>query len=446
MAGVHGTAQGPRHLWGTLEIDALGQLRLGGIPAQVLAERFLTPLMVYDEQLLRENMRAFHQALQQTGLKYDISYAAKAFCTLAMCKLADEEGLSLDVVSGGELYTALQAGVAGEKIHFHGNNKTPEELAFALESQVGVVIVDNFTELTLLEGMAAARGVFVNVLLRISPGVEAHTHEFIATGQQDSKFGFDLASGQARQAFRQVRHAPHLHCIGLHSHIGSQIFDSVGFVTAVERLSELYAQGVILGLPLRILNVGGGFGIRYTEDDTPMPMERQILAISAAVRRSFDALNLDLPELWVEPGRSIVGLAGTTLYRVGTQKVMPGVRNYVAVDGGMTDNPRLALYGSKYEAVLANRALDDACGDWTVAGKCCESGDVLIWDTPLPKPQPGDVVAVFATGAYNYSMASHYNRNPNPGVVFVRDGRVAVVVQRETWADVARLDLPLVYD
>jgi diaminopimelate decarboxylase len=428
-----------------MQTKSADHLWVGGCDTTQLAVQYGTPLFVYDENEIRQRIRAFHEALQDTGLQYGIAYAAKAFCTVAMCQIAAQENIAVDVVSGGELYTALQAGVSPENIHMHGNNKTREELEFAVRTGISTIIVDNFVELSMLDAVAAEAHRVVDVLLRIAPGVEAHTHEYISTGQQDSKFGFDLESGQAHQALHAVQACAALRCVGLHSHIGSQIFDGSGFGVAAERMGRIYADGLAAGLPLRILNLGGGFGIRYTEEDDPVPVANSIHAMADAVVGAFLELNLAIPEIWIEPGRSIVGPAGVTLYRVGTQKVIPDIRNYVSVDGGMTDNPRLALYGAKYEAVLANRLQEEPDGTWAIAGKCCESGDMVIWDAPLPQPKEGDLLAVFATGAYNYSMASHYNRNPNPAVVFVRDGQSTVVVERETWKDVVRMDRSLDY-
>jgi diaminopimelate decarboxylase len=426
-----------------MELDENGHLWIGGCDATELARVFGTPLFVYDEVFLREQIRAFHRALRSLSVDYEISYAAKAFCTVAMCQLAMQEGMTIDVVSGGELYTALKAGVPPEKIRFHGNNKTPEEIEFGLSVQVGVFVVDNFYELELLNRLAQEKGNKVDILLRVAPGVEAHTHDYIATGQQDSKFGFDLQTGQAKQALDALADLSSVRCVGLHCHIGSQIFDPSGHIVAARRMCDLYAVGVARGLPLRILNLGGGFGIRYTAADHPLPIEAYLEQLVRAVKEQCEHNRVPLPQLWFEPGRSIVGPAGTTLYRVGSQKVIPGVRNFLAVDGGMTDNPRLALYGANYETALANRMLDPAGQLWTVAGKCCESGDIILRDVPLPDPEHGDLLAVFATGAYNFSMVSHYNRIPHPAVVFVRDGRARLVVRRETWEDVARLDVPL---
>lgn len=428
-----------------MQMDSEGHLWIGGCDATQLAAQYGTPLFVYDELEIRSQIRSFHEAFAMTGLKYSIAYASKAFCTVAMCQLATQEGLAIDVVSGGELVTALQAGVNPANIHMHGNNKSREELQFAVSTGISTIVIDNFVELAMLNRVAEEAERTVDVMLRIAPGVEAHTHEFISTGQQDSKFGFDLESGQAHDALRAVAECRSLRCVGLHSHIGSQIFDGSGFGVAVERMSRFYVEGIQLGLPLKVLNLGGGFGIRYTEEDDPVPISVCIGQLADSVRGAFAALSQEVPEIWIEPGRSIVGTAGTTLYTVGTQKVIPGIRNYVSVDGGMTDNPRLAMYGAKYEAMLANRGHDEREGTWAITGKCCESGDMVIWDAPLPEPREGDLLAVFCTGAYNYSMASHYNRNPNPAVVFVREGHSTLVVERETWQDLVRNDRPLTY-
>lgn len=432
------------HLQGTMDIGEEGHLRVGGCDAVQLAGAYGTPLIVYDEWALRTRIREFHAAFANTGAAYQLAYATKAFCTVAMCQLAAQEGCALDVVSGGELFTALHAGVDPHRIHLHGNNKSVEELEYAVDAGIGLVIVDNFHELSVLEQIAGQRGRIVDVLLRVAPGVEAHTHEYMATGQQDSKFGFDWSSGQVELALERVSTHGHLRCRGLHAHIGSQIFDSHGFIETIHRLADVYQRGQQRGLPLTVLNLGGGFGIRYTAEDEPDPIGQIIAEMVGAVRDSFTVRNMALPAIWIEPGRSIAGPAAVTLYSVGSQKVVPGVRNYVAVDGGMTDNPRLALYGAKYEAALANRMLDAVAEPWSVAGRCCETGDMLIWDAPLPQPRPGDLLVVFSTGAYNYSMASHYNRVPNPAVVFVRDGRAALVVERETWADLVAHDRPLI--
>lgn len=430
------------YLHGTSRVNEQGHLEIGGCDTTKLAATYGTPLYVYDEALIRSKCRAYVEAFRQSGFAFQVAYASKAFCTMAMCKLVEEEGLSLDVVSGGELLTALRAGFPAERIHFHGNNKSTEEIMMALDAKIGCFVVDNFYELYLLDDIARERGEKVSVLLRVTPGVEAHTHEYISTGQVDSKFGFDVQNGQALEAMKFAYESQHLHLLGIHSHIGSQIFEVDGFVIAIKRLIELLQEArEALGFVSEVLNVGGGFGIRYTEADTPLPPETYIKAITDTVREEMTRRGLPLPELWIEPGRSIVGDAGTTLYRIGSQKNIPNVRTYIAVDGGMTDNLRPALYQAEYEAAIANKMNEPSTELVSIAGKCCESGDMLIWDVKLPPAEAGDILAVPSTGAYGYSMSNNYNRIPRPAVVFVKDGEAELVVKRETYADVISHDL-----
>ena len=432
------------YLHGTSKINHLGRLDIGGCDTVLLAEEFGTPLIVYDESYIRQKSRAFMQSFKEQRIKAQVAYASKAFSSIAMFQLADEEGLSLDVVSAGELYTALKAQFPAERIHFHGNNKTLEEIDMALEANIGCFVVDNFHELHLLHRLAAEREQPVNILLRISPGVEAHTHEYISTGQEDSKFGFDLGSGQALQALKQSLELPYYQVLGLHTHIGSQIFDTEGFRVAIRKIAN-FLDGIEddLNWRLKVLNVGGGFGIRYSAADSPLEIKEYIEVICQTVREEWSARGASVPEVWIEPGRSIVGDAGTTLYTVGSQKEVPGIRQYVAVDGGMSDNLRVALYQAQYEAAVANRMNEAAQRTYTIAGKLCESGDILVKDIALPELKSGDLLAVFCTGAYGYSMANNYNRIRRPAVVFVRDGTAKLVVQRESFADLVRNDLPL---
>lgn len=430
------------YLHGTSRINDQGHLEIGGVDAVNLTEQFGTPLYVVDEELVRRRCREYIGAFKASGLKFQVAYASKAFCTMAMCRIADEEGLSLDVVSDGELYTALKAGFPPERIHFHGNNKTPREIEMALDAQIGCFVVDNFVELGLVNGMAGERGRTVNILLRVTPGVSAHTHEYTSTGQQDSKFGFDLGNGAAFRAVEEASALPNVKLLGLHSHIGSQIFEVDGFKLAVEKVMGLATKvREELGVLFQVVNLGGGFGIRYVEGDRPLPVAQYVNAIVDSIHTSFAGQDYPIPEIWIEPGRSIIGDAGTTLYTVGTYKEIPGIRKYVAVDGGMTDNPRPALYESQYEAMLANRALEEPEEVVSVAGKCCESGDMLIWDLSLPKVKSGDILAVACTGAYNYSMASNYNRIPRPAVVFVKQGAADLVVRRESYDNIVGNDL-----
>lgn len=421
------------YLHGTSKINTQGHLEIGGCDVADLAAQFGTPLYIVDEALVRQRASEYVEAFKASGLRFQVAYASKAFSVMAMCAIAEQEGLSLDVVSDGELYTAMQAGFPAERIHFHGNNKTPEEINMALDAGIGCFVVDNFMELELLNALAGDKGKKVNILLRITPGVEAHTHDYISTGQQDSKFGFDLGNGAAKQAIQEALALTNLVILGVHSHIGSQIFEVEGFRMAVDKVAD-FAVAIRneLGLTFKVINLGGGFGIRYVEGDTPLPISEYVAAITGAIITNFTKAEFPLPEIWVEPGRSMVGDAGTTLYTVGTSKNIPGVRKYIAVDGGMTDNPRPALYQSKYEAVLANRANDPTEETVSIAGKCCESGDMLIWDLELPKAENGDLLAVFCTGAYNYAMASNYNRIRRPAVVFVKDGQADLAVKRES--------------
>ncbi|MEK3781368.1 diaminopimelate decarboxylase [Paenibacillus sp. FSL R5-0810] len=429
-------------LHGTSKINEQGRLEIGGCDTSELKAQYGTPLYIVDEQAVRNRCREYIEAFKASGLKFQVAYASKAFCVMAMCQLAEEEGMSLDVVSDGELYTALQAGFPVQRIHFHGNNKTPEEIEMAIDAEIGCFVVDNVVELHMLQAIAAEKNRKMNILLRLTPGVEAHTHEYISTGQTDSKFGFDIGNGSAFEAVKLAAAQNNIQLIGIHSHIGSQIFEVEGFQMAVGRVAEFAAKvKADLGITFKVVNLGGGFGIRYVDGDTPLHVSDYVKAITDAVKTHFAGIDSELPEIWVEPGRSIVGEAGTTLYTVGTSKDIPGVRKYVAVDGGMTDNPRPALYESKYEAILANRANEKPEETVSIAGKCCESGDMLIWDLDLPKVNTGDLLAVSCTGAYNYSMASNYNRIRRPAVVFVKDGQSRLVVRRESLQDIISNDV-----
>ncbi|MEH7073905.1 diaminopimelate decarboxylase [Neobacillus drentensis] len=432
------------NFYGTTGVNKNGNLEIGGVDAVELTKEFGTPLYVYDVALMRERARSFKRTFEEQNIKAQVAYASKAFSTIAMIQLAEEEGLSLDVVSGGELYTALVAGFPVEKIHFHGNNKSREELEMALEHEIGCVVVDNFSELALLKSVALEKNAHVNILLRVTPGIEAHTHDYILTGQEDSKFGFDLQNGQAENALKMALEFDNFEVLGLHCHIGSQIFETTGFLLAakkiVEKMEDWKNQH---SFEAKVLNLGGGFGIRYTKEDEPLQPSQYVSEIIREVKKLTEIHALRMPEIWIEPGRSLVGDAGITLYKVGSSKEVPGVRKYLAVDGGMSDNIRPALYQAKYEAVLANKPLTQAKETVSIAGKCCESGDMLIWDLPLPEAGGEDILAVFCTGAYGYSMANNYNRIPRPAVVFVENGTATLVVKRETYKDLIQYDLPL---
>lgn len=429
---------------GTVKVNSKGHLEIGGVDALDLAHQFGTPLYVFDVALIRQRARSFKNTFEKLGVKAQVAYASKAFSTVAMVQLAEEEGLSLDVVSGGELYTALVAGFPMEKVHFHGNNKSELELVMAVENRIGCVVIDNFYELELLDSICREKNTSISVLLRVTPGIEAHTHDYILTGQEDSKFGFDLQNGQADEAFFKVMKSTQLNLLGIHCHIGSQIFETTGFLLATRKIFEkLHEWKTSASFEPRVLNLGGGFGIRYTKEDAPIPASQYVEEIIEEVKLQAERFSMEVPEIWIEPGRSLVGDAGTTLYQIGSRKDVPNVRKYVSVDGGMSDNIRPALYEAKYEAVLAHKPLEKPEETVAIAGKCCESGDMLIWDLPLPKADGKDILAMFCTGAYGYSMANNYNRLPRPPVVFVENGEARLVVKRETYEDLVRLDLPL---
>jgi diaminopimelate decarboxylase len=432
------------YLHGSTLVNSKGNLEIGGVDAVELAQQFGTPLYVYDVALIRERSRGFMQAFLDEKLNAQVAYASKAFSTIAMIQLAEEEGLSLDVVSGGELYTALTAGFPIERIHFHGNNKSRKELEMAIEHKIGCIVIDNFYEIELIKEISREKNANVKVLLRVTPGIEAHTHDYILTGQEDSKFGFGLQNGQAEAALKAVLECENFDVLGLHCHIGSQIFETTGFLLAASKIVEmLHTWKQQLSFEARVLNLGGGFGIRYTKEDEPLHPAKYVREIIKEVKKLTEEYSLAMPEIWIEPGRSLVGDAGITLYHVGSSKEVPGIRKYLAVDGGMTDNIRPALYRAKYEAVLANKPLAEVKETVSIAGKCCESGDMLIWDLPLPEAEEDDILAVFCTGAYGYSMANNYNRLPRPAVVFAENGKATLVVKRETYEDLVRLDLPL---
>ncbi|MER2259842.1 MAG: diaminopimelate decarboxylase [Priestia megaterium] len=429
-------------LHGTSRINKQGHLEIGGVDTVELASNFGTPLYVYDVALIRQRARGFKETFEKHGVKAQVAYASKAFSTIAMVQVVHEEGLSLDVVSGGELYTALAADFPKERIHFHGNNKSRAELEMAVKEDVGCIVVDNFYEIALLQEITEQYQKKMPVLLRLTPGIEAHTHDYILTGQEDSKFGFDLQNGQADEAVRLVQNSKELELLGIHCHIGSQIFETTGFIMATQKLfAKMKEWKQRIKFVPQVLNLGGGFGIRYTEEDQPIPVSQYVEVIIEEVKKQSKQLEVEIPEIWIEPGRSLVGDAGTTLYSIGSRKHVPNVREYVAIDGGMNDNIRPALYQAKYEAVIANRMNDESDELVSIAGKCCESGDMLMWDVQLPKANPDDLLAMFCTGAYGYSMASHYNRLPKPAVVFVEDGEAQLVVKRETYEDLVKNDV-----
>lgn len=421
-----------------------GQLvSVGGVDVEQLVSEYGTPLYVVDRAELVARMRAYRQAF---GSEVTVAYASKALCVVAVLQLAAREGLWCDVASEGELATALAAGFPPDRLVFHGNNKSEDELRSAIAAGVGRVVVDSFSELARLERVADEAGRVVDVHLRVTPGIEAHTHEYIRTGQDDSKFGFTLSAGLAHAAVDQVVASPTLRLRGLHCHIGSQIFMPEAFAAAAETMTELMRDVLEThGFAPEELNLGGGLGVRYGAADDPPPLEAYAQAIRGAVATARERYGLPPVKLGVEPGRSIAAPAGCTIYRIGTIKEVPGARVYLSVDGGLSDNPRYALYGARYTfAPAGRRKLSGPDRPVTVVGKHCESGDVLGTDVPLPVDlAEDDLLAVAATGAYNHSMASNYNRLPRPAMVLVGDGRADLIVRRESTTDLVRLDIPL---
>lgn len=426
-----------------LSINSAGHLAIGGVDTVELAKEYGTPLYVMDEQLIRKNLRRFHDSMNSYyNGRGEVHYASKAFSCMEMCRIVADEGDGLDAVSIGELYTAYKAGFPMEKVGFHGNNKTDEELRYALEYKVGHIIVDNISELHRLESIAGGMNVQPNIMFRIKPGIDAHTHDFVKTGQIDSKFGFALETGEAFEAVKEAVSCKNVHLSGLHCHIGSQIFDIAPFEEAAKVMLGFIAEiKEKLGFVVEGLNLGGGFGIKYLNEHDPAPFEVYLERVSAVVKAECERLHIDLPKIYIEPGRSIAAPAGITLYTVGARKEIPNIRTYISVDGGMADNPRYILYGSEYDAVVANKADEERSEKVTIAGKCCESGDLIGENMPLQHAESGDIIAVCATGAYNYSMSSNYNRLQKPAVVFVNEGKSRIAVKRETLDDIIRNDI-----
>lgn len=430
----------------TLKINSKGHLEIGGCDTVALAEQFGTPLYVFDEKYMRAMMRVYRDTIdKEYGGHGLVLYASKAFSCMAVYKIAAQENIGVDVVSGGELYTAVKAGFPAEKIYMHGNNKLPRELQFAVESGVGTIVLDAYDEADMLDELCAKSGRKQDVLIRINPGVEAHTHAFVQTARTDSKFGFSVSDGTAEKITSYILKKPNLNLKGYHCHIGSQIFEKQSFVLAAEKAMDFMAKiKKDTGFEADTLNIGGGFGIWYTDDDAKIDVNgyaAYLEALISAVKAKSEELGLNRPYIVIEPGRSIVGEAGITLYTVGAIKDIPGIKKYVAIDGGMFDNPRYALYQSKYTVMLANRATEPCTEKVTIAGKCCESGDIIAVDVPLPKAERGDIAAVLSTGAYNYSMASNYNRNFIPPAVLVKDGRAEYIIKPQTYEDIVRNDV-----
>lgn len=422
-------------------INEKGNLTISGCDCVELAKKYGTPLYIMSEDEIRRRCRDVRDNHIKKNKGFAV-YASKAFLNKEMCRIIDSEGLGLDVVSGGELYTAHAAGFPMEKIIFHGNNKSIEELEMAVDFEIGRIVVDNFYEMESLEKILSEKGKKMNVLLRLTPGVDGHTHDFIKTGQVDSKFGFSMYDENAKNAVEKATRMQHIVLKGFHAHVGSQLNENEVYKKEIEILAE-FANEVknLYGIEIEELNVGGGFGIYYVEGDTRRDISFFTDLINETVTEEFKKYKLRKPLVIIEPGRWIVGEAGLTLYTIGSIKEIKGVRKYISVDGGMADNPRPPLYDASYTAIVANAKKNIKREVVTVAGKCCESGDILIKDIELPKVESGDILAVLSTGAYNYSMSSNYNRLRKPAVVMVKSGKDRLVVKRETYEDLIRNDI-----
>ena len=426
-----------------LSVNEKGNLQLGGCDLKAIAKEYGTPAYVLDENTIRKNCRAYVDSIKKYYDGNGIAiYASKALSCKYMYNLIAAEGMGADVVSGGEIYTALTAGFPADKLYFHGNNKSVEELEFALKNGIGRIVADNELELTRINEISEWLGICANVIIRITPGVDAHTHEFIRTGQIDSKFGATLENGEADEITALASSLKNICLKGYHCHIGSQIFELAPFEHAAEIMMNFIGDMKDkYGVEADELDLGGGFGIKYVDSDTPIDYGEYMRAVSVVVKRVASKRGLKLPFIIVEPGRSIVAEAGLTLYTVGTIKDIPGIRKYVSIDGGMGDNPRYILYQSEYTVLSAENPQAPQNDVITLAGKCCESGDLIGENMKTSEFKTDEIVAVLSTGAYNYSMASNYNRIPRPPVIMVSDGKAKAVVRRETYEDLVRCDL-----
>ncbi|MBE7089728.1 MAG: diaminopimelate decarboxylase [Clostridiales bacterium] len=429
----------------TLKINNFGHLEIGGADAIELVKNFGTPLYVMDQAHIENVCLAYSEVLNKEYGYGMVAYASKAFSCKEIYRIINSLGLGADVVSGGELYTAKCTGFPTEKIIFHGNNKSEQELIEAVSSNVGIIVVDSFDEVDLLDKISKNANKIQTILIRVNPGIEAHTHHYIQTAKIDSKFGFSIDSGEAEEIIKYVSTKSNLKLKGLHCHIGSQIFEKQSYVLAVDKMTSFYKHiKETLCIEFDILNMGGGFGIWYSDGDaktTVSDYADYVKLIATELKRNVEKKGLIKPYLILEPGRSIVGEAGITLYSAGNVKEIKGIKNYLAINGGMFENPRFALYQAKYTVKVANKMMDKGVKTYTIAGKCCESGDIIAEDVLLPSVERGDVIAVFSTGAYNYSMASNYNRNFIPPVVMVKDGVARYVVKPQTYEDLVRNDI-----
>jgi len=419
------------------------RLYFAGLDTVELAQKYSTPLILMDENKIRERMRTYINAIKEyfTPNSFPL-YASKAFCCKRIYEIAKEEGMGTDIVSPGELYIASQAGIDLSKAYFHGNNKTDKDIAFAMDLGLGNFVVDNLEELNAINQEAGKRNIKQNILIRLSPGIDSHTFEAVITGKVDSKFGIAIATGQADEIIGYALSLPNVSLQGLHCHIGSQIFDIKPFCDTADLMLEYVAHlNKKFGYKAIKLNLGGGFGVKYLESDSEINYVKNIKEISEHIKAQCKKFNVEMPDIIMEPGRSLVADSGLTLYTVGSVKEITGYKNYVSIDGGMTDNPRYALYNSPYTIYVASKMDKEANYKATIAGRCCESGDLIQENVTLPKPQRGDVLAVAVTGAYNYSMASNYNKVPRPAVVMIKDKKDYLAIKRESYEDLMKNDI-----
>ena len=426
-----------------LDINEKGHLTFAGVDTVELAKEYKTPLYVLDEQRIREKCRIYISAMKKYfGEESEPLYASKALSFKEIYKIVKDENMSIDVVSGGELYTAKEAGFPMEKVYFHGNNKTEDEIAFAMDCSLGFFMTDCREELQAISRIAGEKGICQKIIMRLTPGIDTHTYEAVRTGQVDSKFGVPIETGQAVELVKFALSLPNIQLEGFHCHVGSQVFDGQSFCDSADIMIDFisYVKDT-LGYEAKILNLGGGYGVRYVESDPVLDIDESIKAVSVHIKEKCLSAGIKMPKILMEPGRSIVADAGITLYSVGNVRTINGYKSYVAVDGGMTDNPRFALYGSLYTALIANKADKEADFKCSIAGKCCESGDMIAEGINLQSCQRGDILAVLTTGAYNYSMASNYNRIPRPPIIILKDGKSRIAVKRETYADIVKNDI-----
>ena len=426
-----------------ISVNEKGHLTFAGYETVDLAKKYGTPLLLMDEEKIREHIREYKKAFSENfPVGSNPEFASKSFSCKQIYRIMANEGMNIDVVSCGEIFTAANAGFPMEKSFFHGNNKSDSDIQFAIDNKVGYFVVDSLDELYALQNIASQNGITQKILLRVTPGIDTHTHQKISTGKVDSKFGIAISTGQALNAVKEILKMENIRLCGFHCHIGSQIFESEPFITAAALMLEFIKQvSDELNYTAEMLNIGGGFGVRYLEEHPEINLAEKIKEVATVINEQCNKLGISVPKIAMEPGRSIVADAGMTLYTIGSVKEITGYKNYVSIDGGMTDNPRYTLYESPYTVILASRANDNKDFVTTIAGRCCESGDIIQENVKLPKPQRNEILAVLTTGAYNYSMASNYNRIPRPPVIMLNQDGDYVAIKRETFEDICKLDV-----